>query len=39
MSQHTIESECNQGGAGPTKADVVKEKEEDAPGMMFSLCP
>lgn len=35
MSQHTTESECNQGGAGLTKADVVKEKEEDDPGMMF----
>lgn len=39
MSQHTTESECNQGGAGLTKADVVKEKEEDDPGMMFLLCP
>lgn len=39
MSQHTTESECNQGAAGLTKADVVKEKEEDAPDMMFLLCP
>ena len=38
LSQHTTESECNQGGAGLTKADV-KEKEEDALGMMFLLCP
>lgn len=39
MSQHTTESECNQGGAGLTKADVVNEKEKDAPGMVFLLCP
>lgn len=38
LSQHPIESGCNQGGAGLTKAEVMKEKGDNDPGIKVWLC-
>ena len=39
LSQHSIVSGCNHGEAGLPKAEVMKVKGDNDPGIMFWLCP